>query len=171
MTSQIPQWAMRIATPEDLNIVREAHGRGTLQIEWPNDNAVRAWAKQQAWPNPWFGFEKAFLTHMLENQANFALALQQSGLQLHLLRKEYLLSNEKIEAFDALYAARSEDGRPTSWGTLVEELREIRRAIEAGVQIQLEDGSQLSSWQDFYSWAHGRYHMLEDGYDEWIGHN
>lgn len=162
---------MQIATPADFSLVREAHGRGTLQIEWPKDNALRAWAKQKAWPNPWFGFEKAFLTHLLETPENFALALHESGLQIHLLRKEYTLSNEKIEAFDALYAERSESGRPTHWGTLVEELREIRRAIEAGVKVQLEDGSKLSSWQGFYTWAHGRYHMLEDGYDEWIGHN
>ena len=27
----------------------------------------------------------------------------------------------------------------------------------------------LTTWQSFYDWAHGRYHMLEDGYDSWIG--
>jgi hypothetical protein len=27
----------------------------------------------------------------------------------------------------------------------------------------------LSSFQSFYDWAHGRYHVLEDGYDSWIG--
>lgn len=27
----------------------------------------------------------------------------------------------------------------------------------------------MRSWQQFYTWAHGRYHMLEDGYDTWIG--
>jgi hypothetical protein len=60
--------------------------------------------------------------------------------------------------------------RPTRWGWLVEELREIRRAVEAGVVVKVE-GTQtvLKTWQGFYDWAHGRYHMLEDGYDSWIG--
>ena len=48
--------------------------------------------------------------------------------------------------------------------------REIRRAVEAGVVVKVE-GTQtvLKTWQSFYDWAHGRYHMLEDGYDSWIG--
>jgi hypothetical protein len=56
-----------------------------------------------------------------------------------------------------------------SWGVLVEELRALRRAVEAGVVVQVEDGPRLQTWQGFYEWAHGRYHMLEDGYDRWIG--
>lgn len=56
-----------------------------------------------------------------------------------------------------------------SWGLLVEELREIRRAVEAGVAVQIEGGPMLHTRNGFYTWAHGRYHMLEDGYDQWIG--
>jgi hypothetical protein len=51
----------------------------------------------------------------------------------------------------------------------VEALRELRRAVEAGVALQVEGGPDLRTWQEFYAWAHGRYHMLEDGYDPWIG--
>ena len=51
---------------------------------------------------------------------------------------------------------------------LVEELREIRRAVEAGVAVKVE-GKTLRSWGAFYDWAHGRYRALEDGYDSWIG--
>ena len=60
--------------------------------------------------------------------------------------------------------------RQTRWGTLVEELRQIRRLVESGVKVNIE-GTQtvLSTWQSFYDWAHGRYHALEDGYDSWIG--
>ena len=47
-------------------------------------------------------------------------------------------------------------------------MREIRRAVEAGVVVEI-DGRKLKSWASFYDWAHGRYHMLEDGYDSWIG--
>ncbi len=60
-------------------------------------------------------------------------------------------------------------GYPTSWGSLVEALRAIRRAVEAGVVVHIEGEQPLLSWQHFYQWAHGRYHMLEDGYDTWIG--
>jgi len=75
---------------------------------------------------------------------------------------------------DALYEEREDMGglgpRPTGWGWLVEELREIRRAVEAGVVVKVEETQTvLTTWQSFYDWAHGRYHMLEDGYDGWIG--
>jgi hypothetical protein len=81
------------------------------------------------------------------------------------------ISAEKIRGLDALYAERSESGQPTGWGSLVEELREIRRAVEAGVVVTVEGGRTLRSWQQFYDWAHGRYHALEDGYDRWIGND
>ena len=55
-----------------------------------------------------------------------------------------------------------------SWRWLVESLREIRRAVEADVVVEI-DGQQLKSFGSFYTWAHGRYHVLEDGYDPWIG--
>ena len=82
---------------------------------------------------------------------------------------EHLVSAEELNALDALYAARSPSGHPTSWRVLVEELRQIRRAIEAGTVVQVEGVATLRTWQQFYDWAHGRYHMLEDGCDAWIG--
>jgi hypothetical protein len=86
-------------------------------------------------------------------------------------KPDYTISAEEIRELDALYDERSESGRPTSWGILVEELRKIRRDVEAGVVVTVEGGPILRSWQQFYSWAHGRYHMLEDGYDRWIGND
>lgn len=83
--------------------------------------------------------------------------------------RTYTITAEKLSAFEALYEERSTSGRPVSWGTLVEELRGIRRAVEAGIVVTVEGGQTLRTWQDFYHWAHGRYHMLEDGYDKWIG--
>jgi hypothetical protein len=35
--------------------------------------------------------------------------------------------------------------------------------------VNVEGVARLRTWQEFYNWAHGRYHMLEDGYDSWIG--
>lgn len=80
-----------------------------------------------------------------------------------------MISAEKLKTLDEMYAARSPSGHPTSWRALVEELREIRRAVEAGAVVQVEGGGTLRTWQEFYDWAHGRYHMLEDGCDSWIG--
>lgn len=80
-----------------------------------------------------------------------------------------MITTEKLAELDALYAARSASGRPTAWGPLVEKLRDIRRAVEAGAVVEIEGAQTLRTWEEFYAWAHGRYHMLEDGWDHWIG--
>ena len=88
--------------------------------------------------------------------------------------REHLLTIEKLKELDALYEETEDMGilgrRPTRFGPLVEELREIRRLVEAGVSVRIE-GTQtvLNTWGSFYDWAHGRYHRLEEGYDKWIG--
>ena len=35
--------------------------------------------------------------------------------------------------------------------------------------VRIEGGPDLSTWQGFYDWAHGRFHKLEEGSDAWIG--
>ena len=80
-----------------------------------------------------------------------------------------VISTAALSALDTMYAARSPGGQATSWFALVEELRKIRRTIEAGSVVQIEGEATLATWQEFYAWAHGRYHMLEDGCDAWIG--
>jgi hypothetical protein len=169
MNKKIPAWALRAATVEDQGFAKEAHRHDRMQIKWPNDRALRIWAKQQGWSTPFFGFEEVFITKMLETKENFELAITESGIEIHLPRREYRITDEKIRELDALYEKRSSSGRPTNWGDLVEELREIRRAVEAEIMITIEGEQTIRSWQSFYSWAHGRYHMLEDGYDKWIG--
>lgn len=169
MKTSIPMWAMRTAKTEDQGVVRDAHRRGTLQITWPNLDVLRDWAKRQGWPTPWFGFEKAFLTRMLESEESFKLAIDQSGIEIQIPRRDFTISMEELRDLDALYEQRDTHGHPDRWRGLVEELREIRRAVEAGVVVEVEGTGTLRTWQDFYNWAHGRYHMLEDGCDKWIG--
>ena len=82
---------------------------------------------------------------------------------------EYLVSAQALRDLDEWYAERSPDGRPSSWGPLVQALRALRRRIESGTPVQIADGPVLRTWAEFYAWAHGRYHCLEDGYDAWIG--
>ena len=167
--SNLPAWAMRKAEAEDYGVVQDAHSRGAMQIKWPNRKTLRDWAKPQAWPTPWFAFEAAFLAKSFESPLNFERAINESGIEIQILQQAYTLSAERLRELDVLYAERSTSGQPVSWGTLVEALRAIRRAVEAGVVVQVEDGPRLRTWQGFYEWAHGRYHMLEDGYDRWIG--
>mgnify|MGYP000925352647 CR=1 FL=1 len=169
MKSDIAGWAMRTAKAEDYDIVRESHSLGTLQIKWPDHKALRQWTKLQGWPTPWFKFETAFLAKMLESPMDFTHAINEGSIEIQIPRQEYTLAAARLEELDALYAQRSPSGRPERWGILVEELRELRRAVEAGVAVQVEDGPRIQTWQRFYAWAHGRYHMLEDGYDAWIG--
>ncbi len=169
MNIDIPVWALRTATPEDQSLAREAQRLGRLRLRWPDRKALRAWAREHGWPAPWLGFEEAFAARMLEDEESFELALGASGIEVLLPRGDYTIPAEKLRELDALYEERSADGRPTSWGFLVAELREIRRAVEAGVVVKVEEARELGTWQGFYDWAHGRYHALEDGYDHWIG--
>lgn len=88
--------------------------------------------------------------------------------------KEEILTLEMLKELDDLYEATEDMGvlgrRPIHWGVLVEKLRQIRRRVEAGVTVKIEGTETvLNSWQSFYTWAHGNYHALEDGYDKWIG--
>lgn len=82
------------------------------------------------------------------------------------------VSEAELGRLDRLYAEREDLGalgmRPTGWDALVEELRGLRRAVEAGVVVTV-GGATLTTWQEFYAWAHGRYHALEEGADSWIG--
>ncbi|MCB0195505.1 MAG: hypothetical protein KDJ65_26385 [Anaerolineae bacterium] len=140
----------------------------------PDLKALKGWAKSHGWPTPWFGFKEAFIAKLFESQETLTLALNESGITMHIPIPEHSLTIERLQELDALYEAREDGGvlgqRPTGWGILVSELREIRRLVEAGVTVKVE-GSQtvLNTWQSFYAWAHGRYHMLEDGFDSWIG--
>ena len=172
MVENLPDWAMKVVTLEDRDFfkIHQAYRRNRVQIVYPEHKALRVWAKAQGWSTPWFGFEAAFAAKMFESEQTFDLALKESGIEIHAPQEEYILSQKMIEELDDLYNSRSSSGRPASWGTLVAELREIRRGVEAGVKVKITGtDTVLTSWQSFYDWAHGRYHMLEDGYDSWIG--
>jgi hypothetical protein len=84
MTKPLPAWALQAATPDDHGTAEEAHRQGRLEITWPDQRALRAWATQQRWPTPLFDFEQAFTAHMLASTANFALAVADSGVELYL---------------------------------------------------------------------------------------
>jgi hypothetical protein len=63
------------ATDEDLVRAREALRQNRLKLKWPDAKGLRKWARHHGWRAPWLGFERAFVTQMLQNEANFALAV------------------------------------------------------------------------------------------------
>ena len=172
MTKGAPGWAMETATPQDRQRAKDAYQNRTWQLTWPEEKSIRAWARQQGWPVPWFIFDGRFIDTMLASDENFARALEESGLQVRIPREYYKLPDEDLKTMDTWYEEREDSGalrsRPVGWGVLVESLREIRRAIEAGVVVEIED-KKIKRVGSFLTWAHERYHMLEDGYDSWYG--
>lgn len=176
MSHDIPDWAKQRVTPEAPSFVevRRLHGQGKTQIQLPDLKELKGWAKSHHWPTPWFGFQKALLDKLFESNETYTLALNESGINIHIPIKEHTLTIARLKELDALYEEREDAGafgqRPTRWGILVNELRQIRRLVEGGITVRVE-GTQtvLNTWESFYSWAHGHYHMLEDGYDSWIG--
>ena len=157
----LPKWAITPATPADRLATQHAYKHNTLQSNWAECHSLKSWAKKQGWPTSWFDFQSTFFNTMLENDTNFALALTESGLEITIPKQTYTFPDEALKKFDQAYEDRQ-------WNWLVESLREIRRAVEAGVVVTI-DGETLTSWSGFYDWAHGRYHVLEDGADHWIG--
>lgn len=162
----LPAGAWKSATHRDRAQAQRALDTGSIQITWPT--AIRGWARRRGWRTPWYGFRTAFLRQMFESDDNFRLALQDGGVRLLIPVERFTVPDRRLREFDALYEERTKSGRPTGWGPLVAALRELRRLVEAGIIVEI-DGQTLKSWGGFYTWAHGRYHMLEDGYDSWIG--
>ena len=163
MASKLPPDSFyRSVTPADRAATASAREANTLRTNWSAAGDLKGWAKQQGWPAPWLNFEAKFFETLLANDANFALAIANSGLKLSIPLAEYTMTANELQKLDVEY----ED--PQSWRWLVESLREIRRAVEAGVVVHVEEQT-LTDFNSFYSWAHGRFHMLEDGADEWIG--
>jgi hypothetical protein len=169
MNASLPRWALRAATPDDHGVARDAHRLGRMDIKWPDRTALRGWARRQGWSTPWFGFEEACITKLLGDEECFKRAINESGIEITIPKRDYTISVDKLRELDALYEEQSTTGQPRSWGFLVEELRNIRRAVEAGVVVNVAGTQALHTWQDFYGWAHGRYYLLEEGYDHWIG--
>ena len=167
MNRNIPKWALRKAGPEDRSDVRAAITKGLESIVWPDTAYLRSWTNQRGWPAPFVGFRGKFIRRMLSNNESYYQALNGTGIEIYIPVKRYEITEKYLRELDGLYESRGSEGRPDCWGALVEALREIRRACEAGVEVKVEDTTLNSG--NFYTWAHGRYHMLEDGYDKWIG--
>ena len=163
MKHELPKWALRPAVFEDREALLDQLNKGTLRIKYSNRKTLKNWAWERGWATPWFGFEKKFVQKMLESEFNFHSAVTGCGIEILVPKSEFTIEEKKIAILDATYQ------NPEERCYLIEELREIRRAVEAGVVIRIGQDRVIKSWQQFYGWAHERYHILEDGCDKWIG--
>ena len=163
MSSHCPDWALREAEAGDLASVQRLGSQIDVLTHWPESKILRKWAGQQGWRALFFFFRSAFMAQMLESEAKFDRAIRHSGIRIRLPKAEHLFSARELKNLDELYAERAH------WNLLVQELREIRRAAEAGVVITIGSESPIRDWQSFYTWAHRRYPKLEEGADHWIG--
>lgn len=158
----LPRWALTPATSDERLRAIEAHGANLARIEWGDLAALRAWARQRGWPAPRLFFERAFRKKLFESDEYFADAVTNSGITILVPHTQYRISQEHLNELDEAYRERS-------YRWLVEALREIRRAVEAGVVVEVEE-RRLKSFDSFYEWAHGRYYALEDDPNTgWIG--
>ena len=172
MKIDLPRWAIKKASQNDYKFTETAYRNGSCRLIWPIGNTIRIWAKQQGWPTSWMFFKTRFIKKVFENESNFALALQQSGLIIMIPLESYQYPESELKIMDKWYNNRKDMDelgmRPIDWGFLVESLREIRRATEAGVKIDI-DNQTLASTSDFFTWANSRYPLLAEGNDSWYG--
>ena len=165
MKYDLPGWAKKKVEPGQRSAaeMRELYDQGRAQIQLPDLKELKRWAKSRSWPTPWFGFQNAFLTKLFESDETLSSALESSGIKIHVPIPKHTVTQERVADFDELYEGRR-------FELLVDHLREKRRLVEAGIEVDIEGtDTVLKSWQDFYSWAHGRYPLLEEGADSWIG--
>jgi hypothetical protein len=116
----------------------------------------------QGWKRSWLFPEDSFYKTLFENNKNFELALE-NVIDLLISKSIHPISDKELQDLDQDYEERS-------FSAIFEGLRDIRRAIEAGVIIDL-DGRELKSVGAFVTWAHKRYHLLEVMFDKWIGND
>jgi hypothetical protein len=169
MTGTTPDWAMRPIRVEDRGRMKDLLHRKLIKVTWPEIGALKRWAREHHWPAPWFGFKESFVGQMLESDSNFLMGLNNSGIRMLVPKRQFDFGGNQLRDLDELYTARDENGRPSDWKVLVGELRDLRRTIEAGVAVKVDEVQTLHSWSAFYTWADSRFPGLEDGCDSWIG--
>lgn len=158
----LPSWALEVLGEGERVRAHDQRAAGELRVRWSDGHRARSWSKRNGWRSSWLRPDQVFLDAVLADDEAFTTAVRSDAVDFLVPRSDYSLTPAAIEQMDVDYADRS------SWGSLVETLRTIRRAIESGVIVHA-DGRKLDGWSDFYEWAHGRYHLLEDGHDAWIG--
>lgn len=158
----LPNWALRPATANDREYAREARSKLSGTFEFTDRKGLRGWMKGKKWKASWLLLETSFFRNLFESDNNFQLALAEGIITIKLPKAAHQINKEHLDRLDKEYGAGGYD-------FMVEPLREIRRALEAEVGIEIE-GKKMKSVSTFISWVNERYPLIEEGADEWFGH-
>ena len=156
----VPNWALTRARFEDRIKVKKAFEKRNAHFVFKDRKKLKSWMKSKKWRTSWLFPEKSFYQALLANDENFQTALSENVVEILVPKSTYKVPEKEIEKIDQYYEQEE-------WDWAVECLREIRRAIDAGVVIKIGD-QQFTTAGSFYTWAHKRYHILEEASDKWI---
>jgi len=156
----IPNWALEKAGPNDRVRAKEAYQRETGRFTVPNRVSLKDWMKARGWKRSWISPESSFYRQCFQDDTLFQLALKDNMADIWIPKQSHQLSDADLAAID-------EDYEQKDWSAAVAQLRDIRRAIDGGVTLKI-DGQTFKSSGFFYTWAHQRYHTLEEISNEWM---
>lgn len=157
---QLPKWALEKAGPQDRVRAQDAYQRKTghfIAPEWPS---LREWMRAREWKYSWLSKETAFYKQCFRNDDNFRAVLEDQIAELWIPKQSHQVSEDDLASIDKDYSDRA-------WSSAVAQLKDLRRAIDAGITIKV-DGRTFTSSGSFYTWVHKRYHALEEASDDWI---
>lgn len=159
----LPSWALRPANISEREKAADAHYRGKAKIVFKDRKKLKPWMEYHGWKTSWFNLEDAFYKELFSSDEYFQEALSEGVVEVFVPIVSYKFSENELAKIDESYKAQK-------WNWVVEDMREIRRAVEAGIIIEVDD-KKLTSFSSFYEWAHQRYHLLEECADKWIGND
>lgn len=157
---QLPTWALEKAEPQDRDRARNAYQKKTGRFTITNRATLKDWMKAQAWKQSRFALEGSFYKQCFQDDDYFRTALEEQVVEMWIPKQSHQVSKTDLASMDKDYNDRE-------WAAAVAQLKDIRRAIDAGVTIEV-DGQTFKSSGSFYNWAHKRYHSLEEASDDWI---
>lgn len=156
----IPNWALRKAGPEDKALAEQAFKDARANLKLTDRTGMKTWMKSRGEKISWLRPSASFYKQLLASEESFREVLAIGVMEIWIPKYSYTVPEDFLATVDQLYAEKD-------WNTAVEYLREIRRAIDLGVKVQIEDKT-FTSASTFYNWAHQRYHVLEEAADKWI---
>ncbi|MCB0656374.1 MAG: hypothetical protein KDC57_09580 [Saprospiraceae bacterium] len=157
---ELPSWALRYAQIDDRAITKKFMAKHSAQVVFADRPRLKNWMKQRGWPRSLFGLESTFLKQMLASDERFNEAIVDQVVEIKIPVEYYVMSKEDLQSFDEAYQNGEYDA-------VVAGLKEYRRAIDAGVTLEIEF-KKYTSTAAFYTWAHNRYHRLEEMADSWL---
>lgn len=156
----LPNWALEKAGPHDRVRAKEARQKDTGRFTLPNRVSLKEWMKARGWKRSWISPEGSFYKQCFQDDTLFQLVLKEKMVDIWIPKQSHRISEADLAAINRDYEAQD-------WSATAAQLRDIRRALGAGVIIEI-DGQSFKSSGSFYTWVHQRYHALEGISNEWM---